>query len=142
MILGPEWRRMTKFALVGVLNTGVDFAVFALLALAAGVPVLWAQVLSYGAGVVNSYIWNRRWTFQVTRRPHSGEWLRFAANQAAAFAAATAVLLLLAEKAEWPPLWAKAVSVAASLAVGYAGSRFWVFRLRPKKSIDVRGRAE
>lgn len=142
MILGPEWRRMTKFALVGALNTGVDFVVFALLALAAGVPALWAQFFSYGAGVMNSYLWNRRWTFQVTRRPHSGEWLRFAANQAAAFAAATAVLLLLAEGAGWPPLWAKAVSIAASLAVGYAGSRFWVFRLRTKKSIDVGGRAE
>jgi len=142
MFPGPEWRRMTKFALVGVLNTGVDFAVFALLALAAGVPALWAQVVSYGAGMVNSYIWNRRWTFQVTRRPHPGEWLRFGAIQAAAFAAATAVLLLLAEGAGWPPLWAKAVSIAASLAAGYAGSRLWVFRLQAKKCIDVREQPE
>lgn len=142
MIPGTEWKRMTKFALVGALNTGVDFAVFALLALAAGVPVLWAQAVSYGAGVVNSYLLNRHWTFRVTRRPHPGEWLRFGANQAAAFAAATAVLLLLAEGAGWTPLWAKAVSIAASLAVGYAGSRFWVFRMQTKKTIDVREQTE
>jgi len=46
------------------MNTVVDFAVFALLA-AGGLSVLLAQWLAYGCGVLNSYLWNRRWTFRV-----------------------------------------------------------------------------
>lgn len=123
---------MAKFALVGVLNTGVDFAVFAVLALALRVPVPGAHALAYGAGVLNSYVWNRFWTFRAAGRPHAAEWWRFAAVQAVSFGCATAVLLLLAQGGGWHPVAAKAVSIAASLALNYAGSRWWVFRAQPK----------
>jgi len=130
-----EWTKMAKFALVGVLNTGVDFAVFAMLALALHVPVMGAQTLAYGAGVLNSYVWNRVWTFRAVGRPQAAEWWRFAAVQAASFGLATAVLLLLARGAGWHPAAAKTVSLAASLTLNYAGSRLWVFRV-PSKIMD------
>jgi putative flippase GtrA len=51
-----------KFCLVGGVNTGIDFALFALLTLA-GLPYLAAQVISYSCGVLNSYFINGKWTF-------------------------------------------------------------------------------
>lgn len=51
------------FGLVGVLNTAVDFVVYwALLQLS--VYYIVANVLSYGAGMLNSYVWNKYLTFR------------------------------------------------------------------------------
>ena len=63
-----------KFGLVGVVNTLVDTGVYSLLML---IPLfkqyyVVAQVLGYCAGVANSLVMNKRWTFSqkepMTRR--------------------------------------------------------------------------
>jgi putative flippase GtrA len=56
-------RRVARFGLVGVLNTGLDFTVFALLFYGLGWPLLAANSLAYLAGLANSYLLNSRWTF-------------------------------------------------------------------------------
>ena len=58
--------QMAKFAIVGVLNTLVDFAVFQSLNLTLG-WVYAAQVIGYTAGIINSYLWNSNWTFREQR---------------------------------------------------------------------------
>jgi putative flippase GtrA len=122
-----KWR-MAKFVLVGLLNTGVDFAIFVILVYGFAVSTIWAQAVSYTAGVVNSYLWNRKWTFQAQGWGTPGDLLRFMLLNAVSFAAATALLLSLERWMGWTPAAAKMASVAVSLAVNYAGSRFWVFR--------------
>ena len=52
-----------KFSVVGVTNTVVGFVVFYLLT-RRGVNYIIAQVISYTAGILNSYIWNSFWTFR------------------------------------------------------------------------------
>lgn len=127
-MLGKERIKMVKFALVGVVNTGVDFAIFMLLVYALGVPAWLAQTVSYAGGVANSFWLNRRWTFRASGSgSHWREALRFAAVNGASFAAATAVLIGLHEGLDWSPAAAKAASIVFSMAVNYAGSRYWVF---------------
>jgi putative flippase GtrA len=127
MLSSSEGKRMAKYALVGGMNTGVDFAIFCLLVYGAGMVTIWAQLLSFGAGLINSYLWNRRWTFQVKREHKAGEIIRFLGVNLLSFAAATALLLGL-EQWGIGSAAAKAVSIAVSLAVNYAGYRIWVFR--------------
>jgi len=129
---GKEARKVAKFALVGLLNTGVDFAVFVMLVYGFQVPSVWAQLVSYAPGVVNSYFWNRLWTFRAAGSGTWREFARFATLNIVSFAAATAVLLGLEQRFGWVPAAAKAASVAASLAINYAGSRWWVFRVRDR----------
>ncbi|MBO9597016.1 MAG: GtrA family protein [Cohnella sp.] len=118
---------MAKYALVGIVNTGVDFAVFCALVYAAGLGSALSQTISYGAAIANSYVWNRVWTFQVKQRQHGGAVIRFVIVNALSFAAATAVLLGL-EQAGLEAAMAKACSVGVSLVVNYAGYKLWVFR--------------
>lgn len=59
-----------KFGIVGVSNTMVDWGLYFILTRWLGLgtlPVL-AKALSYGAGILNSYIWNKRWTFRSRQR--------------------------------------------------------------------------
>jgi putative flippase GtrA len=59
-----------RFAVVGVANTAIDFAVFGLLAVL-GVPILLANFVSTSAGMTFSFLVNRSWTFRSTRSVRS-----------------------------------------------------------------------
>jgi putative flippase GtrA len=59
-----------KFSAVGVLNTLLDMGLYYMLTRwlgLAGLPVL-AKAIAYTLGVVNSFFWNRHWTFQAHDR--------------------------------------------------------------------------
>jgi len=62
-----DWfRQATKFGVVGISNTLVDWGIYYILTRWLGLsalPVI-AKAISYGAGILNSYIWNKRWTFR------------------------------------------------------------------------------
>lgn len=56
--------RLAKFVVVGVMNTAVTYVVYVVLrALGAGIDM--ANLCGYVAGVVNSFVWNRRWVFRA-----------------------------------------------------------------------------
>ncbi|RXS89926.1 GtrA family protein [Geobacillus sp. PK12] len=123
-IFRKEKQAVWRFGLVGVSNTAVDFAVFFLLT-AAGAKAAVAQAVAYGAGVANSYVWNRRWTFQMKQRANIGELLRFLAVNGLSLGVSL-VVLLAAERLG--PLWlAKGAATIMGMAVNFIGSRCWVF---------------
>jgi putative flippase GtrA len=126
MLRLSEGRRMVKYALVGGLNTSVDFAVFCMMVYGLGMGSIWAQVLSYGAGLTNSYLMNRKWTFQAAGRYRASELVRFILINMLSFGTATTVLLVL-EQWGMAAAGAKIVSVGFSLIVNYVGYRLWVF---------------
>ena len=55
--------QMSKFAAVGLVNTGVDFLVFTALFFGVSAHVLVANTIGYLSGTVNSFVWNKFWTF-------------------------------------------------------------------------------
>jgi putative flippase GtrA len=56
-----------RFLTVGLVNTGLTMVVILAL-LRVDAPLLVANIVGYGAGFINSFIWNRRWTFRSTGR--------------------------------------------------------------------------
>ena len=67
----PSLFEFTKFAVVGVLNSGVDFGVLNSLILITGVvsgaSFLAFKSISVTLGVINSYLWNKYWTFDSSK---------------------------------------------------------------------------
>src|ERR1035437_4142761 len=63
----PSLFEFSKFAVVGVLNSGVDFGILNSLILITGVVsgagFLAFKSVSVTLGVINSYLWNKYWTF-------------------------------------------------------------------------------
>ncbi|SEG73944.1 GtrA family protein [Paenibacillus sp. UNC499MF] len=119
---------LMKFGLVGLLNTGVDFAAFLLLT-AAGVPYLTGQIIAYLLGVLNSYMLNRSWTFRSRKGGSTREIAKFFLINLISLAV-SAVLLQWAYSALGLPLiTGKLAATFASSWINYAGSRYWVFRL-------------
>lgn len=116
-----------RFGFVGVMNTGVDFAVFYLLAHFAHFGVVTAQGISYACGLTNSYLWNRWLTFASTKQPHVSEVFRFVLVSGVSYAASVVVLLLL-QKTTVPLTLSKLLVIVVTLAINFVGSKWFVFR--------------
>jgi putative flippase GtrA len=65
--------QVARFALVGGLNTVVDYGVFNLLSYGLHMHLVGARLIGVTAGIVNSLLWNKLWTF---RSRGWGEWRR------------------------------------------------------------------
>ncbi len=115
-----------RFCTVGCINTGVDFSVFFLLNLV-GVPYLAAQVLSYSAGIVNSFVLNRKWTFSMQGRTNAGEVLKFVVVNGVSLLASAALLYVMYDINHLELWLAKAAATLGGVIINYTGSRIWVF---------------
>jgi len=71
-----------KFTLVGSLNTFIDFGILNFLMFIFQITFGWGysifKAISFSSGVINSYFWNKFWTFQKTEtKAGAGEFSKF-----------------------------------------------------------------
>ncbi|WP_224037036.1 GtrA family protein [Clostridium gelidum] len=57
-------KMLSRFSIVGVLNTLIDFVTFTIINSWFGINYTTSQISGYSFGVVNSFIFNRNWTFE------------------------------------------------------------------------------
>jgi putative flippase GtrA len=121
-----------SFALVGVVNSAVDFAVFSLCYYALDLPILAANTAAWVVAVSGSYVMNSTVTFarESGRRLHLGGYIGFAASQVMGFLANTATVWCLVELASAPAWAGKIAAIAVSFVVNFSLSHFLVFRAR------------
>lgn len=119
-----------KFGLVGVVNTLVDYGVYTLLLF---LPFfkenyVLAQVLGYSAGLCNSLVLNKRWTFAQREPMTKGQLAGFLLVNLAALAVATGILVLTQESLQLNRYIGKIIATAGSMAVNFLGNKLLVFR--------------
>jgi putative flippase GtrA len=120
--------KAASFAIVGVVNTGIDFSVFWSAARYLGWPLVPANVLAWLVAVSFSYAMNSFITFG----PESGRVLRwrdymtFVASGVAGMVASTSALFALAYVV--PLAIAKLLSILVSFVANFLLSHFVVFR--------------
>lgn len=122
--------KATSFALVGVVNTIIDLAVFILGYNFLHLPLIPANLLAWFVAVSCSYVMNSTFTFAA----ESGRKLRwrdygtFVASGVVGAVANTATLVLASYVV---PVWAaKAMAIGVSFLVNFSMSHFVVFRRR------------
>ncbi len=73
----PFFSPLVKFAMVGIINTGIDLAVFNLLiyftAIEKGHELALFKGIGFVAAFVNSYFFNKYWTFNAGSSGHQGK---------------------------------------------------------------------
>ena len=124
----PIVRQALVFGLVGVANTAVHFIVFVVLLRALSVPLLAASGLGYLAGMTNSYLMNRRWTFRARTTVNFREILSFVLVNGLSLAVNLLVLNYAVRVIGVLPEIGQALAIVASLAANFAGNKWWVFR--------------
>lgn len=137
----PNAMQFVRFAIVGVINTGVDFAVLNLLAWATGVTsgawVFAINSISVFVAMINSYFLNKYWTFRDKDKEKQGtEFLQFVLVSIVGVVINGGIVYLVTSFVEpWlgvsPQIWlnaAKVVATALSLIWNFIGYKFWVFK--------------
>jgi len=158
---GTLGRKAISFALIGLINTGVDYAIFLLaraafarlpaaLALFAAVAtacrcggadtvlLVAANMTSWLVAVSGSYVLNSWITFAAEsgRRLHWRGYAVFVVSGIAGLVANTATLLIAAQVVLLPVWLAKGLAVLASFVVNFTLSHFVVFRVRSEPERD------
>ncbi len=128
--------RQIKFAIVGVVNTLVDFVVFNLLAGMLGFTVLSASLIAYSCGIATSFVFNRNWTF-ADRLSDTGRALilRFIGTNLLGLSINTVIVTLavngLTDGTDLSDglvlALAKVLATMGTLAVNYTLMHRWVF---------------
>jgi putative flippase GtrA len=125
MTAGRAIRQFGLFAGVGVVNTLVDFTVFAVLFRVFGVAPLPAHIVAYACGTANSFLMNGTLTFGRPLRDIM-HW-RIAALFAVTVAiqlALTSLVLVAAIGLGASPYFAKVISILVGMAANFAMSRY------------------
>ena len=119
-----------SFALVGVVNSAIDFGVFSASYYYFGLSIIVSQVIAWTVAVSGSYVMNSQITFAAEsgRKLGARTFFSFVLSQFGGFLANTATVLVAAL---FIPVWAgKLLAIGASFLVNFALSHFVVFRTR------------
>ena len=120
------------YALVGVVNTAVDYGLFLVAHTVLGLPLVVANALSWMIAVSNAYTLHSTITFaaESERKLRWPTYFTFVASGVAGWLANTAALVVAAEVLLLPVWLAKLFAVMASFIVNFSMSNFVVFRVR------------
>lgn len=122
-----ELIKFVKFGFTGLLNTAVDFGVFTLLGWL-GLGVYLSQVLSYSAGIANSYVINRSWTFSSKERFFSPQLLKFIIVNLLLLGLSLGVLYVFHDLLGLHKMIAKLIATGFTVVLGFVVNRLWVFQ--------------
>lgn len=129
--------QITKFALVGFLNTAIDFGVLnflsAIFAVNRGVGIIPINAVSVTFAITNSFYWNKDWVFPTKREAN---FVLFAVITLLGLSINTAIVYVLTTFfkpaiVDSPTLWAnfaKALATAVSMVWNFLGYKLVVFK--------------
>jgi len=147
-------RQFSRFIIVGFSNFAVSFAVFYLLYNhwqlsglfysllgetgptlakslehlgASSLDATLANICGYSAGIINSFTWNKLWTFRA-KREISAQLGRFLLLNIACLLLSSGSLFLFTDYLKWPylPVWL--ITMVIVTLINFLGSKIWVFR--------------
>lgn len=140
----PLIKQFSKFIVIGFLNTGIDFAVLNLLLWLTGIYsgkwIFLLNAISFSVAVINSYFWNKYWTFRAKEAGQpvvvAKEFSQFIVitliglgiNSSIVYGITTFITSFFGLS---PELWAnsaKAIATAISLIWNFIGYKFVVFK--------------
>ncbi|MED4290769.1 GtrA family protein [Priestia megaterium] len=131
-----KWISFIKFALVGVVNTLIDFVVYALLT-TIGVNYILAQWISYSAGILNSYVMNRKWTFERKEKSSKREVISFVIVNLITLSLTSFLLTVLYNKWGVALLLSKLLITIVSVGINFIGTKLFVVTTKKERGIHI-----
>ncbi len=126
----PVAAQFVKFGIVGVSNTLLSLAVYAVLLKVGGVAYLAASAVAFAVGTVNGFLWNSRWTF----REHVGDALtpvRWFVVQGCGLAVNEGLVYVFVHDAGLDKLVGQVCTTAIVTVCTFLVNRAWTFRMHP-----------
>jgi len=117
-----------RFALVGIASNAALFLLY-LVMTQLGMGHKLAATLAYGLGVLQTFVFNRSWSFR--HRGAAGPALgRYVVVYAAGYVLNMAALVLLVDRAQLPHEWVQGIVIIVLAVLLFVLQKAWVFRYR------------
>ncbi len=152
-------KQLLRFCIVGCANFGISYSVFfisyrywpfsALLASLPGgaaayvsaalqrlgvtsIDAASANIIGFAAGMANSFLWNKLWTFKAVAETHR-QARRFVVVNMACLLLSTAAVFVFTDLNNLPynPVWM--VTMAFVTVINFVASKYWVFKVNPSQ---------
>ena len=127
-------RRFGRFVVVGISNAIVSYVAFVILFYSDLIPIAVrtpaAQALSYSAGIVWSFVWNRNWAFRQNTQSSTNqrtELYRFVAVQCICLLLSVMLVTLFVDYLNFLPGVGWLLAMAIITAINFFAAHFWVF---------------
>ena len=119
--------KFIKFGLVGVLNTLINWIIFAVLNFV-GVYYIVANVIAYAIATANSYIWNSKWVFKYNGKDKKETTIKFVILNLIGLALNTAILYFLVDVLLFNKLIGLVITTVIVMVINYIVNKIWVFK--------------
>ncbi|RYF28397.1 MAG: GtrA family protein [Comamonadaceae bacterium] len=119
-------KQLLRFAMVGVLNTALGYAVIFGCMYLLGIGAVVSNVLGYAVGLVVSYSLNRSFTFRSSGARRA-EMIRFVAIFLLAYLANLGVLVLLIRRVGWHEGVAQVIAGVVYFGLSFVLNKYYVF---------------
>ncbi|MBM2820660.1 MAG: hypothetical protein HW405_420 [Candidatus Berkelbacteria bacterium] len=121
-------RQFVKFALVGVSSTAIDWGIYLILTRFIGVYYLMAKVLSFAISMINSYIWNRRWTFKSNDPAKLREFIKFLTIALVGVVLNTFIMYMIVDLVHLGDLYGLVFASAIVMFWNFLANKFYTFK--------------
>lgn len=136
----PVLKEMTKFGLVGVVNTTLDFLVYT--GLTRSLPFffvhyLWANFIAFSFAATSSYVFNRVWTFRNRHQNIGAQYTKFFLAASVGLLISEAVLFVFVGRFGVHDLLAKIAAIGLTMIWNFSMNKLWIFR--SEDAMDISG---
>ncbi|MDD5083526.1 MAG: GtrA family protein [Candidatus Moranbacteria bacterium] len=136
-------KQFSKFFIVGIINTGIDFAILNIEMVVTGITsgpmIILFNVISFSVAVINSYYLNKLWTFEDKRPDKEKMPMKFSQfigvsvvgigiNSLVIFGFTALIPIMFGLSARMWVNVAKVFATGASLIWNFVGYKLWVFK--------------
>jgi putative flippase GtrA len=132
-------KHMIRFSIVGVSNTLIDFAAFTVFYSVFRLNYIPSQVLGYSVGILNSFIFNRRWTFgdgkssKIKGKKTVNEFIQFVAINLVSLTTSVIAMDLLVKYVSMNVYLSKIAVIMIAQLINFLSYKLWIFA--PEKSV-------
>lgn len=124
-LLPLKYVQFLKYAGVGLVSNLFLYIVYLCLTYL-GMAPKFAMTLLYGMGVLQTFVLNRRWTFQHDG-PARAALFRYGLSYLAGYVINFVALLVLVDMQHWPHEAVQGVMIAVLAVILFLLQKFWVF---------------
>ncbi|MDF2881204.1 MAG: GtrA family protein [Clostridiaceae bacterium] len=128
-IFSGKLKHISRFGVVGVLNTIIDFLAFTICNGLIGINYISSQVAGYSFGVTNSFILNKKWTFhdKSSNKKTFRELIQFIVVNLISLGITLIAMNFLVKNLRLNIYLSKVIVTLIAQITNFAGYKLWVF---------------
>ncbi|MDR1981615.1 MAG: GtrA family protein [Tannerellaceae bacterium] len=120
-------KQVIKYGIVGAANTLITAAIIWVMMKKANVPAIPSNIVGYAFGVLNSFIWNKQWTFKSSAR-WIGSAMRFGVVFGICYLLQLMLLICLNRYLSIDPYYNQLIAMAFYTVVNFLMNKYFTFK--------------